>query len=55
MYDLGDALLMVASDRISAFDVVLPQPIPDKGAVLTQISRFWFDMSGHIVREAAGK
>ena len=50
MYDLGDALLMVASDRISAFDVVLPQPIPDKGAVLTQISRFWFDKSGHIVR-----
>ena len=50
MYDLGDALLMVASDRISAFDRVLPQPIPDKGAVLTQISRFWFDMSGHIVR-----
>ena len=50
MYDLGDALLMVASDRISAFDVVLPQPIPDKGAVLTQISKFWFDKSGHIVR-----
>ncbi|MEJ2482566.1 MAG: phosphoribosylaminoimidazolesuccinocarboxamide synthase [Gemmatimonadota bacterium] len=50
MYDFGDALLMVASDRISAFDCVLPQPIPDKGAVLTQISRFWFDMSGHIVR-----
>jgi len=50
MYDLGDALLMVASDRISAFDVVLPQPIPDKGAVLTQISNFWFDKSGHIVR-----
>jgi phosphoribosylaminoimidazole-succinocarboxamide synthase len=50
MYDMGDALLMVASDRISAFDCVLPQPIPDKGAVLTQISRFWFDMSGHIVR-----
>jgi phosphoribosylaminoimidazole-succinocarboxamide synthase len=50
MYDLGDALLMVASDRISAFDVVLPQPIPDKGAVLTQISSFWFDRSGHIVR-----
>jgi phosphoribosylaminoimidazole-succinocarboxamide synthase len=50
MYDLGDTLLMVASDRISAFDVVLPQPIPDKGAVLTQISKFWFDKSGHIVR-----
>ena len=50
MQVMGDALLMVASDRISAFDVVLPQPIPDKGAVLTQISKFWFDRSGHIVR-----
>lgn len=43
-YDLGDALLMVASDRISAFDVVLPTGIPDKGRVLTQISLFWFDL-----------
>ncbi|HET8521915.1 MAG TPA: phosphoribosylaminoimidazolesuccinocarboxamide synthase [Thermomicrobiales bacterium] len=42
-YDLGDSLLMVASDRISAFDVVLPTPIPLKGAVLTQLSRYWFD------------
>jgi len=42
MYDLGDSLLMVASDRISAFDVVLPDPIPDKGKILTQISLFWF-------------
>ena len=50
MYDLDDALLMVASDRISAFDCILPQPIPDKGAVLTQISRFWFDRSGHVVQ-----
>jgi len=50
MYDLDDALLMVASDRISAFDCILPQPIPDKGAVLTQISRFWFDRSAHVVR-----
>ncbi len=50
MYDLDDALLMVASDRISAFDCILPQPIPDKGTVLTQISRFWFDRSGHVVR-----
>jgi phosphoribosylaminoimidazole-succinocarboxamide synthase len=50
IYDLGDHLLLVASDRISAFDCVIPQPIPDKGAVLTQISRYWFDRTGHIVR-----
>jgi phosphoribosylaminoimidazole-succinocarboxamide synthase len=43
IYDLGDALLMVATDRISAFDVVLPQPIPDKGAILTQLTRFWLE------------
>jgi phosphoribosylaminoimidazole-succinocarboxamide synthase len=43
VYDLGDKLLMVASDRISAFDYVLPTPIPDKGKVLTQLSAFWFD------------
>jgi phosphoribosylaminoimidazole-succinocarboxamide synthase len=43
MYDLGDRLLMVASDRISAFDVVMPDPIPDKGKILTQISLFWFE------------
>ncbi len=41
-YDLGDSLLMVASDRISAYDVVLPSTIPLKGAILTQLSRFWF-------------
>ena len=44
IYDLGDALLMVATDRISAFDVVLPNPIPGKGRILTQMSRFWFEM-----------
>jgi phosphoribosylaminoimidazole-succinocarboxamide synthase len=44
MYDLGDSLLMVATDRLSAFDVVLPDPIPDKGIILTQISLFWFDL-----------
>jgi len=43
IYDLGDRLLLVASDRISAFDYVLPNDIPDKGRVLTQISKFWFD------------
>jgi phosphoribosylaminoimidazole-succinocarboxamide synthase len=43
IYDLGDMLLMVATDRISAFDVVMPTPIPDKGKLLTQISLFWFE------------
>lgn len=43
IYDLGRSLLLVATDRISAFDVVLPQPVPDKGKVLHQISLFWFD------------
>jgi phosphoribosylaminoimidazole-succinocarboxamide synthase len=46
VYDLGDSLLMVASDRLSAFDVVLPTPIPDKGKILTQMSIFWFDLLG---------
>ena len=48
-YDLGDRLLMVATDRISAFDVVLPNGIPDKGAVLTQLSAFWFQLTGDVV------
>ncbi|MGH9738260.1 MAG: phosphoribosylaminoimidazolesuccinocarboxamide synthase [Candidatus Acidiferrales bacterium] len=43
IYELGDRLLIVATDRLSAFDVVLPTPIPDKGRVLTQTSVFWFD------------
>jgi phosphoribosylaminoimidazole-succinocarboxamide synthase len=43
IYDLGEHLLLVATDRISAFDVVMPTPIPDKGVLLTQISRFWFE------------
>src|SRR5258708_12593864 len=42
VYDLGDQLLMVASDRISAFDYVLGTPVPDKGKILTQISSWWF-------------
>ncbi len=50
LYDLGDALLMVASDRISAFDVVMPDPIPDKGKVLTQISLFWFGKMASLVK-----
>jgi phosphoribosylaminoimidazole-succinocarboxamide synthase len=48
MYAIDDDLLMVASDRISAYDVVLPTPIPDKGAVLTRMSVFWFETTGHI-------
>ena len=44
IYDLGDSLLFIASDRISAFDVVLPNGIPGKGKVLTQMSLFWFDL-----------
>jgi len=44
-YDLGDSLLMIASDRVSAFDVVLPQPIPGKGKILTQMSAFWFQLT----------
>jgi phosphoribosylaminoimidazole-succinocarboxamide synthase len=50
IYEAGDDLLMVASDRISAFDVVLPTPIPDKGRVLTGLSLFWFERSADIVR-----
>jgi phosphoribosylaminoimidazole-succinocarboxamide synthase len=49
MYDLGDRLLMVASDRISTYDVVHPNGIPDKGRVLTGLSVFWFAKTGHIV------
>jgi phosphoribosylaminoimidazole-succinocarboxamide synthase len=49
IYDLGDSLLIVATDRLSAFDVVFPDGIPDKGKVLTQISAFWFERLSHIV------
>jgi phosphoribosylaminoimidazole-succinocarboxamide synthase len=49
MYDLGEHLLMVASDRMSAFDVVMPHPIPDKGIILTQISLYWFEIMKPIV------
>jgi phosphoribosylaminoimidazole-succinocarboxamide synthase len=65
MYDLGDRLLMVASDRISAYDVVLPTLIPDKGKVLTGLSVFWFEhtsgvvpnhmLSGEVPDEARGR
>ncbi len=49
IYDLGETLLIVATDRISAFDVVMLNPIPDKGMVLTRISRFWFEATKDIV------
>jgi phosphoribosylaminoimidazole-succinocarboxamide synthase len=49
LYEVGADLLLVATDRLSAFDVVLPTPIPDKGRVLTQLSLFWFDTLGDIV------
>ena len=49
IYDLGDSLLIVATDRISAFDVVMPTPIPDKGKVLTQLSLFWLNFLSDIV------
>jgi phosphoribosylaminoimidazole-succinocarboxamide synthase len=46
VYDLGDRLLLVATDRISAFDWIMPTGIPDKGRILTQLSAFWFDLLG---------
>lgn len=49
IYDFGNRLLIVATDRVSAFDVVMPNPVPDKGRVLTQLSKFWFDMTKRIV------
>ncbi|HWD70588.1 MAG TPA: phosphoribosylaminoimidazolesuccinocarboxamide synthase [Solirubrobacteraceae bacterium] len=49
IYDLGDELLIVTSDRISTYDAVHPNPIPDKGAVLTAISTFWFEQTGSLV------
>src|SRR4029077_13845974 len=49
LYDLGDRLLIVATDRLSAFDVVLPTPIPDKGRVLTQLSLFWFNLLRDVI------
>jgi phosphoribosylaminoimidazole-succinocarboxamide synthase len=49
IYDLGDKLLIVATDRLSAFDVILPTPIPDKGRVLTQLSLFWFDLLKDVI------
>ncbi|MBD1207037.1 MAG: phosphoribosylaminoimidazolesuccinocarboxamide synthase [Ignavibacteria bacterium] len=50
VYDLGTTLLMVATDRISAFDVIMAQPIPKKGEILTSVSLFWFEHTRQIVR-----
>ena len=57
VYDLGDRLLLVATDRISAFDWVMPNGIPDKGHILTQISAFWFELLGvpnHVISQDLG-
>ena len=48
VYDLKDRLLIFTSDRISAYDVILPDPIVDKGKILTAMSLFWFDHLGHV-------
>ncbi|HUN67591.1 MAG TPA: phosphoribosylaminoimidazolesuccinocarboxamide synthase, partial [Burkholderiales bacterium] len=45
----GDKMMIVVTDRLSAFDVVLPDPIPDKGRVLTELANFWFAKLGHVV------
>jgi phosphoribosylaminoimidazole-succinocarboxamide synthase len=50
VYDLGDTLLLVATDRLSAFDCVFPDPIPDKGKVLNQLSAFWFERTRRLVQ-----
>ncbi|HDM10546.1 MAG TPA: phosphoribosylaminoimidazolesuccinocarboxamide synthase, partial [Desulfobacteraceae bacterium] len=49
VYEVDGKLLIVASDRISAYDVVMDDPIPDKGKILTQMSLFWFDKVSHII------
>jgi phosphoribosylaminoimidazole-succinocarboxamide synthase len=60
IYDLGDALLLVATDRLSAFDVILPDGIPGKGAILTQMSNWWFEQTkglipNHLLPDQAGE
>ena len=50
IYDIGENLIMVATDRISAFDVILKNKVTKKGAVLTQMSKFWFDLTKDIVK-----
>src|SRR6478609_8562900 len=60
IFDLGDALLLVATDRLSAFDVILPDGIPGKGAILTQMSNWWFAQTqrlipNHLLPDQAGE
>ena len=50
VYDIGDSLIMVATDRISAFDHILKNRITDKGAILTQMSSFWFEYTKDVIR-----
>lgn len=50
VYDLGNALLIIATDRISAFDVIMQDPIPGKGSLLTELSLFWFEKTRHIIQ-----
>ena len=50
VYDLSESLLIVATDRISAFDVILKNEVPDKGKILTQMSKFWFDFTKDVVK-----
>jgi phosphoribosylaminoimidazole-succinocarboxamide synthase len=50
IFDLGDALLLVASDRLSAFDVIMPDGIPGKGIILTQMSLWWFAQTRHLIQ-----
>ena len=49
IYDIGDSLIITATDRISAFDVILKNKVTDKGAILTQMSRFWFDFTKDVI------
>ncbi|RYG57720.1 phosphoribosylaminoimidazolesuccinocarboxamide synthase, partial [bacterium] len=49
LFDAGENLILVASDRMSAFDVILPTPIPDKGKILSTLSVFWFARTSHII------
>src|SRR6185312_633491 len=60
IFDLGDALLLVATDRLSAFDVILPDGIPGKGIILTQMSNWWFAqtqglIANHLLPDQAGE
>ena len=50
VYDLGDKLLIVATDRISAYDCIMPNGIPERGKILTEMSEFWFGKTQHIVK-----